>query len=117
MLAAAGPSSAAAVPRNKYRAKAVVTEDGRFASQAEYRRWCILKLMAKARQISALQRQVPFALKVNNIKVCAYVADATYMTRDGVLVVEDTKGVRTAVYRLKARLFAAINGYAITETR
>lgn len=65
--------------------------------------------------ISGLRRQVSFRLVVNGVKVCRYVADFVYI-RGGVRVVEDVKGFRDRVYKLKARLMLACYGVVILET-
>ncbi|MFR5079104.1 MAG: DUF1064 domain-containing protein [[Clostridium] innocuum] len=45
-----------------------------------------------------------------------YIADFTYNDRNGQLIVEDAKGVKTPVYRLKRRLMAELKGIEIKET-
>lgn len=104
----------------KYRNRKVVTEEGTFDSEKEYHRWQNLQLMEKAGCIRDLKRQVTFPLVVNGEKVCDYIADATYEDKDygatdWYLVVEDCKGMKTPVYRLKAKLFRAVMGFAIKE--
>jgi hypothetical protein len=100
--------------KSKYHAKAVDTVEGYFPSQKEYRRWCELKAMRDAGDIEGLEHGVSMPINVNGQHVCTYVADFTYV-RDGRLVVEDTKGVRTAVYKLKAKLVLATRGVKIVE--
>ncbi len=73
-----------------------------------------LLLLQEAGEISALQWQPRWPIVVNGVKVCVYVADACYL-ENGV-VVEDAKGVRTPVYRLKSRLMLACHGVRIRET-
>ena len=48
--------------------------------------------------------------------VCVYVADFVYREAGGALVVEDAKGCRTALYRLKAKWLEAQTGLVIRET-
>jgi hypothetical protein len=49
------------------------------------------------------------------VKICSYVGHFRY-GRDGVAVVDDVKGVRTAVYRLKRKLAEACHpGLTITK--
>lgn len=100
---------------NKYRAKKVKTEDGTFDSQAEYKRWCQLKLLEKAGEIHDLRRQVKYPLDVNGHKICSYISDFTYRDRHGEIV-EDYKGVKTQAYRLKAKLMKAVHGINVMET-
>lgn len=103
----------------KYKNQPVTTEEGYFASQAEYRQWCNLKLRQRAGEIEGLARQVPYELTVNGVLICKYIADATYTELKPVrlFVVEDAKGVRTPEFKLKAKLFAGIHGYEIREVR
>ena len=100
---------------NKYRAKKVKTSDGTFASQAEYRRWCELKLMERAGEIKGLKRQGKYWLHVKGDVIGYYRDDFNYFDNDGHLIVEDVKGVKTPVYRLKKKLMRAIHGIEITE--
>jgi hypothetical protein len=92
------------------------TRDGiTFDSAKEANRWTELTLEERAGKITNLRRQVPFALVVNRINVANYVADFVYL-RNGREVVEDSKGMRTEVYRLKAKLMRAVWGIEILET-
>lgn len=87
-----------------------------FASKAEARRYGELKLMAAAGEIADLELQPKFSLVVNGVKVGAYVGDFRYVdARSGAVTIEDVKGVRTPVFRLKAKLVKAIYGIDITE--
>lgn len=81
----------------------------RFDSRKEANHYCELKLLEKAGAITDLKLQVKFTLHAG-IK---YIADFTY-TENGKTIIEDVKGVRTAVYRLKKKLMAA-DGYEIRE--
>lgn len=102
---------------SKYRAQPVVdSEHGRFASKREFQRFCVLRLMERAGEISGLARQVRYRIEVAGTHVCDYVADFTYATEDGKFVVEDAKGFRTPEYRLKAKLYKAVFGREILET-
>ena len=99
---------------SKYRNVRVTSHDGKFDSRKEYARWLVLKSLASTGHITDLHRQVRFPLSVNGRKVCDYVADFVYVV-DGVQTVEDVKGVRTAIYRLKAKLMLACHGVEIRE--
>lgn len=119
----ARPMPASLLPtarRSKYGNVKVVDADGlTHDSRKEYRRWCELQLRERAGEISNLRRQVVFDLIVNDRLVCRYVADASYVENaTGAKVVEDTKSEPTRKkrdYRIKAKLFEAIYGYAIRE--
>ena len=101
---------------NKYHAKPTFVDGRRFASQKEAARYCELRLLERAGQIQDLTTQVPFVLieKSQYGRAIKYVADFVY-TQDGRKVVEDAKGVRTPVYKLKKRLMAETLGIEIAE--
>jgi hypothetical protein len=101
---------------NKYRAKAVVTDEGRFASQREYQHWCVSKLREKAGEISHLERQKRFRLEINGHQICDYVADEIFFDKaKQARVVVDVKGVKTPVYRLKKKLMKALLNIDVVE--
>jgi hypothetical protein len=122
---------------SKYHNNVTVTSDGiKHASQKEATRWCELKLLERAGKISDLQRQVEFELIPcqyetyerfskrgerlgEGLRVaerrCVYVADFVY-TEDGKKVVEDTKGYKTAEYKIKRKLLLYFHGIRIKET-
>lgn len=102
--------------KNKYGAKKTIGADGRtYDSKLEAKRAYELQMMEKAGEICDLCYQVPYYLDVKGVHVCKYIADFTYWKIAGSEhVVEDCKGVRTAVFNLKAKLFKAVNGYEIS---
>lgn len=111
--------------RNKYHAKAIVVDGERFDSQKEAQRWVELKLLEKAGQIQVLERQREFPLHasryVSGLAIVGeghligyYRADFVYW-RGGLRVIEDVKGVRTAMYNWKKRHLKAEYGIDITE--
>lgn len=85
-----------------------------FDSKAEGRRWLDLQLLAKAGRITGLERQVRFPLEVDGQRIGCYVADFVYY-RGSERVVEDVKGAKTALYKWKAKHFAAQYGHEIAE--
>lgn len=103
---------------NKYGAK----RTGGHASQKEHERANELKLMQRAGLISNLREQVKFVLiptqrdSQGNLieRECSYYADFVY-DKDGVTVVEDTKGFRTPEYKLKRKLMLHVHGISIKE--
>ena len=56
-----------------------------------------------------------FKVDGKTIRAITYTADFCYFTWDGQPVVEDVKGYKTDVYKLKAKLFAYTYGFFITE--
>lgn len=102
---------------HKYKAKSVTTDEGYFASTAEYLRWGELVTLAKYGAISDLRRQVEFVLHAPGGEVVGkYVGDATYR-ENGELVVEDVKGFATELYRWKKRHLKAEYGIEIREIK
>jgi hypothetical protein len=86
-----------------------------FDSLAEARRYSELKLMEAAGEIRDLELQHKFPFVVNDIKIGFYACDFIYHDKDGRVVVEDVKGVKTAVYQLKKKLMFALHHIVITE--
>lgn len=74
-----------------------------------------LCLLEKGGVIKDLKFQPRYKLEVNGKLICTYVGDWSF-TENGELVTMDCKGVRTDVYRIKAKLFEAIYGRKIKET-
>lgn len=98
------------------------TVDGeKFDSAAEARRYQVLKIMERAKEITDLKRQVRYPLvahAVEPVAVAFYVADFVYRrVSDGVEVVEDCKGFRTDMYKLKRKWMKACYGIDILETK
>ena len=96
----------------------------RFASRREARRYGELFWMEQAGEISGLRTQVAFELiptqKDSRGKVVeraiTYKADFVYTDKDGNQVVEDSKGYRTDVYKLKRKLMLYVHGITVKET-
>src|SRR3972149_3346468 len=100
----------------KYHARAVNLDGYRFASQAEAARYRELKLLEQAGKIMGLLVHPRYRLDVNGVKICDYEADFAFQTSLGAqLVVEDVKGIRTPVYKLKRKLMYARYSIEITE--
>ncbi|MDI6026742.1 DUF1064 domain-containing protein [Corticibacterium sp. UT-5YL-CI-8] len=101
--------------QSKYRAKPTEVDGIRFASKAEARRYADLKRLERAGEIEALRLQPRYPLIVNNFHVCTYIADFAYLDKNTDReVVEDTKGVRTRDFIIKAKLFHALYGREVT---
>lgn len=86
-----------------------------FASKRERGRWMDLRLEEREGAIKDLKRQVVYPIAINGLKVCDYIADFVY-ERGGELVVEDSKGYRTEIFKLKAKLMLAVHGVTVLET-
>ena len=99
----------------KYHNKTIKIDNITFDSQVEGRRYLELKMLLKAKKISNLQMQPRFELQEKftdnkgvNHRAITYVADFSYTDKTGTPIVEDVKGMQTAVYKLKKKLFLYI---------
>jgi hypothetical protein len=79
-----------------------------------------LDFLMKASKIServvSYEKQVPFQIIMNDIKICKYLADFKVFYADGRVEIIDVKGVRTQTYTLKKKLVEAQYGIKIIET-
>lgn len=98
--------------RSKYRNKKVEIDGHKFDSKKEASRYVNLKLLERAGNISKLELQPRFTLQDSFVdssgathKRITYVADFSYLNKDGKMVIEDTKGFSTDVYRIKKKMF------------
>ena len=107
--------------RSKYHAKKTVVDGITFDSKREADRYLVLKSMEEDGDIEDLRRQVRYELipgfdvDGRHYRPAYYVADFVYREA-GKEVIEDVKGMRTDVYRLKSKLFARRYGMNIKET-
>ena len=106
---------------NKYGAVVTVVEGIWFDSAKEARRWQELRLLEQAGEIRGLERQPEYSLDISGGKVGVYRGDFRYLERTaeggwGSVVVEDVKGIKTPVYRLKKRLLKALYAIDVRET-
>jgi hypothetical protein len=83
-----------------------------FASKRETNRYRALILLLKCGKISALELQNKFILQQpyrkngKSIREIAYVADFVYFDKErNKVIVEDSKGYRTDVFKLKKKIF------------
>lgn len=86
-------------------------------AKGECERWEELRLLERAGAIRSLRRQVPFAMVVNGIHICTYVADFDYLEGEA-RIVEDRKSPRTrklASFRIKAKLMQALHNIQVRE--
>lgn len=110
--------------RSKYHNKKIVLDGIEFDSKVEALRWCDLKVLNKAGHITNLERQVEFELIPSQKdpatgkhaeRAVKYVADFVYNDKDGNMVVEDVKGVKTKDYIIKRKLMLYKYGVRIRE--
>lgn len=87
-----------------------------FDSKREASHYGDLLLRERIGEIEALELQPRYPVVVAGKKICVYVADFRYLDRlTGATVVEDVKGVRTAIYRIKKKLVEALYDVEIVE--
>lgn len=103
--------------KSKYNNQKTVVNGIRFDSKREANRYCELLLLARTGEITNLQRQVRYALipKQDGERACDYVADFVYTDKAGRTIVEDVKGARTDVYKLKRKLMKWVHGITVEE--
>lgn len=94
----------------KYNNTKVQVDGYVFDSILESKRYKQLALLERAKQIKNLRLQVPFLLQESfkkngkTYKKIEYIADFVY-EENGQTVVEDTKGMKTDVFKIKQKLF------------
>jgi hypothetical protein len=96
-------------PYRKYRNTPTEVDGIKFASKREATRYGHLKLLEKAGANQGLRLQPRYPMTVGGLHVCTYVGDFEF-TENGRLVTEDSKGVKTAEFIIKAKLFHALYG-------
>lgn len=95
---------------SKYRAKKTEVDGIKFDSKKEAKRYIVLKALEGKGEIEKLMLQPRFLLQEGFRKngkayrKIEYVADFMY-EQDGKLIIEDVKGIKTDVYKLKQKLF------------
>jgi hypothetical protein len=109
--------------QNKYRNKKVVIDGIKFDSKKEGDRYLQLRLMEDTDYIKDLELQKKFELipkyEINGRKVRAmnYICDFYYFDiLNNRYVVEDVKGMKTQVYKLKKKMFEYKYKIEIMET-
>ena len=98
---------------SKYRNVRVEDDGYKFDSKAEHRRYKNLCLLQKANEIADLEVHPKYVIldsfkdrKGKTIRKITYEADFQYTDiRTGETIVEDVKGVETAVFKIKKKMF------------
>jgi hypothetical protein len=93
--------------RGKYGAIRTEVHGITFDSKGESGRYMELQTLQKIGQIYDLQLQVKYEIFAHDSKICTYIADFVYQDVGGCTVIEDFKGVVTAVFKLKWKLLQA----------
>ena len=102
---------------HKYHAQKTVVDGITFDSRKEARRYGELKALEKAAEIINLELQPRYELipKQKGERACVYIGDFRYKTWGDEIVVEDCKGMKTPVYRIKKKLMLHVHGIRIIE--
>lgn len=101
--------------KNKWNAKKTTVDGITFDSQKEARRYKSLRLMEEQELIFKLCLQVAFPIRINDKHICKYMADFTYYNDKKEHIVEDVKGYKTDVYKLKKKMVEAYYNIKINE--
>ena len=111
-----------AVKTNKYHAVKETVGKLKFDSKKEKMRFDELMLMEQAGEIEGLKLQHDFTLQEaftttdgERVRAIRYRADFTYYDSAGNWIIEDAKGMKTDIYKLKKKMMAQ-KGYRIIET-
>lgn len=105
---------------NKYRNHKTTIDGITFDSKKEAQRYLALKEMQENGEICDLKRQVEWVLipsqktSTETLRPVKYRADFTYY-KDGKLIVEDVKGVKTPEYKIKRKLMYEKHGIEVVE--
>lgn len=103
--------------QSKYRNRITEAKGIKFHSKKEARRYEELFLMEKSGDIAHLETQVKMPISINGKHICNYLADFVYSDLlAGKVIIEDCKGMRTPLYKLKKKLVEAQYGVTILET-
>lgn len=110
---------------SKYNSRKTTVDGITFDSKKEARRYLVLKKMEQDGEIKNLRLQVPVELvpsfeivvdgKKRKRRPITYVADFVYY-KGNEKVIEDVKGLRTPVYKIKKKLFEYKFKTTIKET-
>jgi hypothetical protein len=107
---------------SKYNNTKKIVDGITFHSKKEAERYLELKLLAKSGKITNLRLQPKYQIIPKRIRqdgtttrAAHYTADFEYM-ENGKLVVEDVKGFKTDIYKLKKKLFEFVHNIDILET-
>lgn len=94
--------------RNKYGNKTCKCNQGHMHDSIGEADYCNeLEFLRRAKEIKSFESQVTFILEVNGKKICEHRPDFVVTELDGTKAVHEYKGVATAVWRLKKKLFEA----------
>lgn len=103
--------------RTKYNNKKTNVNGILFDSKKEADRYVLLTHRADIGEVVDIHLQVPFVFALEGKKMFTYKADFVYFDKvANKIVVEDVKGFRTPLYKLKKKLIEQQHKIQITET-
>lgn len=97
--------------RNKFNALVRCLDGVNFGSGKELRRWLELQYLQQAGEIHDLVAHPVYPLIINGRRVGRFTPDSRYVTRAGVITIEEVKGgkaTKTEAYSLRKRVFEAL---------
>lgn len=97
--------------RHKFKAKPCEYDDIKFASKKEAKRYLELQSLKRLGEVVFFLRQTPFHL-TGGVK---YVCDYLVFWKNGEVTIEDVKGMRTDMYKLKKKQVEILYPITITE--
>lgn len=112
---------------SKYRNKKITFQGLKFDSKLELQRWLYLSALQQQGKIFNLQRQVKYTLIPRQIdsvtrktieREIAYIADFVYSVaseRKTETIIEDAKGIKTDVYKMKRKMMLYFHNIRIHE--
>lgn len=105
------------IKRPKYNNKKTIVNGITFDSKKEADRYVLLTHRATLGEIVDLHLQTPFYFALEGKKIFTYKSDFTYFDKKmNKVIIEDVKGMRTPIYKLKKKLIEAQHKITITET-
>lgn len=106
--------------KTKFKSVAICEDGYRFPSLLEARRYKELKLLTKAKgkdKIYDLAVHPKYPIFVGNAHICMVELDFQYRDVQGTLHLEDTKGMDTALSKLKRKLVEAVHNVRVELVR
>lgn len=97
--------------KNKYNNQIIEIDGIKFRSKKEAKRYSELKLLKNNGLVIDFKMQIPFQVTEKH----KYYADFMVCYNDGRIEYEDTKGVRTPLYKIKKQLVKERHGIDIVE--
>ena len=98
--------------KHKFNAKPQTIDNQRFASKKEAKRYLELKELKRTGEVLFFFTQARLPIVKTNAK---YVCDFVVFWKDQTITIEDVKGIKTEVYKLKKKLIESEYPFMITE--